>query len=210
MSTMNLHAQVAEADVNRVKVGQKAEITVYAYSQTQTDYKPVGKVVQIRLLPPQQPGAAAGAVYYDAVIEVANQRDPDKAWMLLPAMTATVDIIKEVHHNVWKIPKPALELQQMDEHYLTPEARAKLARIERGWDKVWILRDNKPYPIFVRLTSGSGEPGISDTQYREVSEWDKEIAPTLKPGDPKTYPQTITSVPPVRKGGFLDSLKFKI
>jgi HlyD family secretion protein len=208
MSTMNLHAQIAEADVNRVKVGQKAEISVYAYSQT--DYKPAGKVVQIRLLPPQQPGAAAGAVYYDAVIDVPNQRDPDKAWMLLPAMTATVDIIRDVHHNVWKIPKAALELPQMDEHYLTPEARAQLATIPPGWDKVWILKDNKPWPIFVRLKSGSGEPGISDNQYREVSEWHKEIAPMLKPGDPKTYPHVITNVPPVRKGGFLDSLKFKI
>lgn len=207
MSKMHLHAQVAEGDVSRVRVGQKANISVYAYSQT--DYKPTGTVKEIRLLPPQNPATAAGAVFYDTVIEVDNQRDPDKAWMLLPGMTADVQIIRRVDQNVWKMPIAALNLT-LDEHYQSPEARAKLARIPSGWDKVWIVRNNRPWPIFVLLKRESGEPGTSNEGFQEVTKWDPEIASELKPGEPSTYPDVIIGAPPVKKSGFLDQLKFKI
>ena len=71
------------------------------------DNEPVfsAKVEDIRLTPIN----AHGAVFYEAIIEVKNEQDPDThEWRLRPGMTASVDIIRREHEKVWKVPTAAL------------------------------------------------------------------------------------------------------
>jgi HlyD family secretion protein len=208
---LEVHAQVAEGDISRIEVGQPAEFTVYAYSDSNTKFK--GTVRQVRSMP----NNVHGAVYYDTIVTVENDRDPrTKNWMLRPGMTAAVDVVTRRHDNVWKIPLTALSFQ-LDEHYQTPAARAQLAdwptrhNSSEDWKPVWVLNnEHKPWPVFVRVggsyASGTyaSQTGIRDGQSVEVLEWDPELEVKPKANDAKTYPQLIINAPPVHKPGIFD------
>jgi HlyD family secretion protein len=202
---MHVHAQVSENDIGKVRQGLSATFTVYAYTEDEARF--AGRVLEIR-----QPTNVHGAVFYDTVIDVANQRDPKtKEWRLRPGMTAAVDIILRKHANIWKVPTAALSLQ-LDEHYQTEAARARLADWQGrndhdDWKPVWILdSQGKPWPIFVRISgrNPSGETGIEDGQYGEILEWEPQWDSKPNPSDRATYVQVITAAPVVRKRGFIE------
>lgn len=239
LARVQLHTQVAESDIGRVRLGQRARFTVYAYSDS--DYHPEGLVAEIRQLPTPALGAMAqSAIYYDAVIDVTNEprsgdsavahetkiggavgvdgpRPPrpaarDQGWKLMPGMSANVDIILRVHHDVWKVQTAALGFQ-LDDTYQTERAKQKLKEWEKKiqWQPVWTLgNDHKPWPVFVRLggTDGNQEAGIGDARFREVLEWEPGMRPD--PNDPAAWPRVITVAPPVKKSGLFDQLKLKI
>jgi RND family efflux transporter MFP subunit len=236
LSRMQVLAQVAEGDLSKVRDGLPASFTVYAYADTNDRFE--GKVKEVRYLP----NSVQGAVFYTTVITVANRRmpaagpdwkqagdvvaaarhgplnvlpwlqpRPDAPWMLRPGMTATVDVLVRRHEKVWKVPTAALNFQ-LDEHYQTEAAKAKLerwqARSDRDeWKVIWVLgAQNKPWPMFVRVGGAgpNGESGIKDGQFAEALEWDLELAPKLNAKDPRTFPKVITSAPPATKPGLLD------
>jgi HlyD family secretion protein len=218
LSRLKISAQIAESDVGKVRAGLEAKFTVYAYPDAEFH----GRVDQVRDTPTSIPTAASplslmesaarqGAVYYTAVIEAPNRRDPKSGdWLLRPGMTATVEIRRHVHNDVWKIQAQALNFQP-DEQLLTDEARAKLARWQEhpnhaDWRAAWIVRENKPWPIFVRIggANAGGEPGINDGQYHEVLEWDPELEPRPQSGEPSTHPRFIIQVQPPKKSGLFD------
>ena len=74
---MQIDANVDEADIGRVQMGQRVEFTVDAYP----DERFRGKVVQIRL----QPIVSQNVVTYDTVVQVANDE-----LLLRPGMTANI------------------------------------------------------------------------------------------------------------------------
>lgn len=202
---MHVHAQVSENDIGKVRQGLRATFTVYAYAEEEARFE--GQVLEIR-----QPSNVHGAVFYDTVIDVANQRDPKTGeWKLRPGMTAAVDIILRKHTNVWKVPTPALSLQ-LDEHYQTEAARAKLAEWQNrsdheDWRPVWLLdAQGKPWPIFVRIggRNAGGETGIEDGQYVEVLAWDPQLDWKPDPKNRSTYPPLITGAPAFKKRGFIE------
>ncbi len=217
MERMRLHAQVAESDIGRVKLGQKAKLSVSAYGDT--DYQPEGVVVEIK----QKPTMVQSAVFYDVLIEVPNEprnesvKDGRKIWKLMPGMTASVDIIQRTHPHVWKVKTAALNFQ-LDEHYQTDAARQKLKKWDERpdknlWQPVWVMgKDHKPWPLFLRLggTNSSGETAIGDAQFREILEWDPDLSPPPNEKDDKTYPRVITAAPPVKKTGLFDQFKLKV
>jgi HlyD family secretion protein len=211
MGSVDVHAQVMEADIGKVLRGQRATFTVYAHGD---DVKFEGKVREIHMLPVSVQGTA---VFYDTVIDSKNRRDPrSREWMLLPGMTASVDVVRREHHQVWKMPVAALDFQ-LDEAYQTPEAKQKIKEWQNkpgreDWQTVWVVRDDKPWPLFIRTggRNAAGETGISDGKYREVLDWDPDLAKKPNPQDKATWPQAIIAAPPVHKGGFLDQpTKFK-
>jgi len=118
-----------------------------------------------------------------------------------------VDIIRRAHDPVWKLPTAAVNFQP-DPSVQTEAARAKLARWQnsperKDWRAVWVLgQDNRPWPLFVRLEGqgAHGEPGIQDSQFSEVLEWDPELKPP-DPGNPSGYPQVVIGMIVPRKGG---------
>jgi HlyD family secretion protein len=220
LGRMQVNAQVAEADISKVRVGLPATFTVQAYSDSNEDFH--GKVESIREMPtsaaPSVVAAAGGAVFYGTIIDVTNRRLPGSKdeWMLRPGMTATVDIRRRQHDNVWKVPAAAAGFQ-LDEYFQTPQAKQKLAELQKrqdrdDWKWVWVFKDKKPWPIFVRTggKNAAGESGIADGQSYEVLEWDPQLEPTPSANKPASVPQVIIAAPPAHKPGFFESNKLKL
>jgi HlyD family secretion protein len=212
LDPMQVKAQVAEGDVAKITRGQTARFTVSGTEDNVPAFE--GKVEDYRLLPINE----RGAVFYDVIIDVANQRDPATGeWRLRPGQTATVDIVRRVHDPVWKVPASALSFQPA-ESWLTEAAKAKLAHWQNvkdhdQWKPVWVVdSDGKPWPIFIRVggRNASGETGIQDAQATEVLEWDPELSPKPDPNRPETIPQLIIGVPPPAKGGLFHAPKIML
>jgi HlyD family secretion protein len=97
-SKMQVLAAVAEGDISRVKRGNKTRFTVQAYS----DKTFGGAVSEIYL----QPSIVQNVVNYLVVIDVNN-----KEGLLLPGMTATIDIITDSRTNILKVPNSVLKFR---------------------------------------------------------------------------------------------------
>jgi HlyD family secretion protein len=203
LGQIEVHTQVNEADIGSVRKGQEASFTVTAYSEEDRRFH--GKVKEIRPMPTN----VQGAVYYNTVIEVKNQKDPTtNEWQLRPGMTASVDIVRREHKNVWKVPTAALNLQ-LDPLYQSDAARAHLAewsqrKDHEDWKPIWTWdrERGRLWPIFVRIggRNKAGETGIKDNQFNEVLEWE----PGREPAAGSAGPQVITNAPPARKPGLFD------
>lgn len=209
LKEMQVLVQIAEADIGRVTKGQEAEFTVRAYE----DLHFPAKVGDSR----QMPTSEHGVVFYQVVLDVQNQWDKAAGtWRLLPGMTASVDIIRRTHKDVWKVPSTAVDFQ-LDEAYQSREARAKIdswyqTHNHDEWKPLWVIHEHKPYPMFVRIggKNAQGDPGIQDAQSYEALEWDPELQATLNPKDPATYPRVIVGAPPAKGSGLfnLPNIKF--
>jgi HlyD family secretion protein len=206
MERMRVAVQVAEGDVNKIRRGLEAAFTVPG-GDGDVAFK--GAVEDIRLVPTSD----RGAVFYQVIVDVRNQRDPVGGdWRLRPGLTASVDLVRRVHDPVWKVPSAALNFQP-DPATLTEAARARLAAPpDARWKAVWVLgTDDRPWPLFVRLggADARGEPGVQDAQASEVLEWEPGLrAPD--PKDPAGYPRVIIAGPPPKKSGLFGapSIKF--
>ena len=95
LAKMQIDANVSEADVGGVEIGQDVNFTVDAFPYRTF----LGKVIQVR----NAPTTVQNVVTYDAVIEVAN---PDLK--LKPGMTANVSIVVARRENVLRIPNSVL------------------------------------------------------------------------------------------------------
>lgn len=82
LKKMQVEADVDEADIGQVKIGQKVEFTVDAYPDLTFD----GRVNQIRM----QPTVTSNVVTYTVIVEAPN---PDEK--LFPGMTANITVITQ-------------------------------------------------------------------------------------------------------------------
>ena len=104
-----------------------------------------------------------GAVYYDAVITVQNRKDPTtQDWQLRPGMTASVDIVRYEHKNVWRVPTGAFNFT-LEEAYQSESAKARVAEWKqrpdaKDWQTLWTwdLSTQRPQPLMVRLNPKKG------------------------------------------------------
>lgn len=143
LTKMQIDANVDEADIGRIKVGQPVDFTVDAYPDTA--FK--GTVSQIR----NAPIAVQNVVTYDVVIKVDNREAK-----LKPGMTANVSIIISSKNDVLKVPNAALRFR-VSEKIPGGEQR-------KGTEKghgIWTLENGKPKRLAVST-------GISDGNYTEV------------------------------------------
>jgi len=210
LSRVRVHAQVAEADVNKVVRGQEATFTVSG-----GDGEPAftARVEEVRLTPI----TAHGAVFYEVLLDAANRRNPDSGeWYLRPGQTATVDIVRRPREAAWKVPLAALNFQP-EESEKTEAAKAKLARWKErkdaeAWKPVWVLgADHKPWPVFVKVgVAGQPDAAVQDAQFSEVLAWDPELTPTPRGDDPQSFPQVITAWQPPKKHGLFTTPKIKL
>ena len=211
LGRMRVEAQAAEGDVHKITRGMPVEFTA---SNAGDGVVFRGRVEDVRLTPVSE----RGAVFYDVVIDAANQRDPaTNEWRLRPGLTASVDVQLRVHDKAWKLPAAALSFP-MDAAAQTDAARARLARWQAmpdrdDWRPVWVVgADSRPQPVLVRTggRDARGEPGVQDPQFVEVLEWDPELQPRPAGGDPATYPHVIIGMPPARHGGLFNAPKIKL
>ena len=101
LSEMRIDTSFAEADIGGIREGQKARFTVDAFPNRQF----TGEVQQIRLNPTNQ----QNVVTYNVRINVAN---PDE--VLLPGMTAYVNIGVQKREGVLLVPNAALRFKPAD------------------------------------------------------------------------------------------------
>ena len=164
LTRMQVDTNVDEADIGRIRVGQRATFTVDSFP-TQTFS---GEVTQIR----KAPQVVQNVVTYIVVIAVQNPEGK-----LLPGMTANVRVVVEEKPSVLKIPNAALRFrpqtaagdaerpqrQRPGGAQGTRPGRPQAVQ-ERGGlqGRVWIVGpDGNPKPITVQL-------GITDGSFTEV------------------------------------------
>jgi multidrug efflux pump subunit AcrA (membrane-fusion protein) len=206
LAHMEAHAQVSEGDVNKVRKGLAALFTIGGFNEEDVEFR--GVVREIRPLA----NNVKGAVFYDTVIELDNQKDPASGeWRLRPGMTVSIDIVRREHKDVWKIPSQALNFK-MDDAYFTPAIRARLDDWKKRPDAdqwitlwTWNQTNRSIWPLFVRIlgTNAAGEPGLKDSEGNEVLEWESE--------SPQHPPRLIIGAPPAKAPGMFDSpANFKV
>lgn len=158
LSKMQIDSSFAEADIGNIKVGQRAKFSVDAFPNRSFE----GKVKQLRL----NPTVTSNVVTYDVVISVDN---PEK--ILLPGMTAYVNIMVAKHDNVLLAPNAALRFKpKLDEGQTDKATRSggqgrgkkKPGQDNIGSGKIYIIKDGKPSPVRVNV-------GISDGRFTEIT-----------------------------------------
>ena len=118
ITKMNISADVSEADIGQVQIGQTVDFTVDAFP----DEVFTGTVNQVR----KAPLTTANVVTYESIISVAN---PEQK--LFPGMTADVSILTAQRTNILKIPNTALRYTPPDGAQFEGTPPAKLQRNQR-------------------------------------------------------------------------------
>ena len=156
LTKMQIEAAVAEADVAKVRVGQRVTFTVDAYGSRSFD----GFVRQVRL----NPTSLQNVVTYTVIVAVAN---PDGA--LLPGMTANASFLVSEHASALLIPNAALSYKPAD--YVPPKRRAGAAKtLDPAAVTVFVLENGAPAARRIRI-------GASDADASEI------LAGPLRAGD---------------------------
>jgi HlyD family secretion protein len=137
LKRMQIDTSVAEADVGGIRLNQDVNFTVDAFP----DRVFQGKVFRIRL----DSKVLQNVVTYDVVISVDNPEE-----ILLPGMTAFVNIVIDKKNGVLKLPLAALKFRPDEEAASQPGKH------------VYRLENNKPVAVPVQI-------GISDGKYAELT-----------------------------------------
>jgi HlyD family secretion protein len=156
LTKLQIHSNFAEADIGQIRVGQKAQFSVDAYPTRKFD----AVVEQIRLNPTVQ----QNVVTYDVVLDVDNPE-----LILLPGMTAYVNISVAEKNDALRIPSAALRYkptQESTQKSDQPRGRKSDSPVR----KVYVLRDEQAVPVTI-------VPGINDNRFTEV------ISGGIKEGD---------------------------
>lgn len=211
LTKMQVQANVDEADIGKVQVGQEVKFSVDAYAETPF----LGIVSQIRLASV----TVQNVVNYTVIIDV-----PNPELKLMPGMTATVTILVTRKENVLRVPTVALRFQppaeqieerkdsssQQEDSARTERRRQFTQRIqeggggqssrqgggERAMARLWVQGKNK------KLTSILIRPGIVDGTYTEILRGHVEEGQEIVVGALTQRPTTTaTPLSPMGGGG---------
>lgn len=128
LTKMQVVANVDEADIGRVKEGEKVTFTVDAYP----DDTFVGSVKQVRLLAVTN----SNVVTYSVVIDA-----PNPELKLKPGLTASITAFTNTADNVLTIPARALRF--------TPDSTLVKSVPEKGKPTVWVMENGQINPVSV-------------------------------------------------------------
>ena len=156
LSKMQIDSSFAEADVGSIKVGQPVQFTVDAFP----DRTFRATVKQVRL----NPTTVQNVVTYDVVVAVDN---PDQ--ILMPGMTAYVNVQVAQHKGVLAVPNAALRYRPADAAEVVVRGKPQ-ARAEARSGTVYVLEGRQLRAVPVQT-------GISDGRVTEI------VAGDLKLGD---------------------------
>jgi HlyD family secretion protein len=156
LSMMQLEVDVDEADVGQVKEGQTANFSVDAYPQRRFD----AQLISLR----NSPKSANGVVTYQGVLSVDN-----RAMLLRPGLTATVDILVSDAKDALLVPNGALRFTPTAKDSPIPVLQP--SRNGQLMGRVWVLEANKPVARDLRI-------GRTDGHNTEV------LSGNLKAGEP--------------------------
>ena len=157
LTKMQIDSNFAEADIGSLKVGQPVRFTVDAFPERSFS----AAVRQIRLNPIIQ----QNVVTYDVVVAVDN---PEQ--ILMPGMTAYVNIVVGERKNVLLVPNAALRFKPQEAQEKTPPSKPRQGEQGGTIGTVYVLKDNRLQAVQIRI-------GISDNRFTEV------VSGDLKAGD---------------------------
>ncbi|TWJ13544.1 efflux RND transporter periplasmic adaptor subunit [Geobacter argillaceus] len=148
LTKMQIEVSVDEADISRVRLGQKASFNVDAYPEQIF----AGKVVQVR----SAPIITQNVVTYVVVVNVDNAE-----LKLKPGMTANVNIEVARKDDVLKLPPAALRFKQKLKEGEAKESRQGATgngkpqgRRDKG-QQVYVLKEGKPVAVPVKTGIGN-------------------------------------------------------
>jgi len=153
LTKMEINSSFAEADIGNIKVGQKAKFNVDAYPNRSFE----GIVKQVRL----NPTITSNVVTYNVVVSVDN---PDL--ILMPGMTAYVNIAVATYVNVLLAPNSALRFkpsaEEQENEAGKPRPTRKQVSADKPMGKIYILQQGQLQPIPVEL-------GITDGRSTQIT-----------------------------------------
>ena len=144
---MEVHANIDEADIGRIRLGQQTSFTVDAYPGREF----AGTVTQIR----KAPQLIENVVTYTVVLSTQN---PDLA--LLPGMTAIVRIMVDRAKNVLRIPNAAFRFEPPHAGGTTAAAAGEVPAAGKG-AVVWVPGDDN-VPVAVRVALGRSNESATE------------------------------------------------
>lgn len=157
LKKMQIDSSFAEADIGNIRESQNVRFTVDAFPNRFFR----GKVRQVRLNPTTQ----QNVVTYDVVVAVDN---PEQ--ILMPGMTAYVNIIVAQRKQVVLVPNAALRFKPQDVALKGEKRKGKEDKRDGAAGTVHVLENNQLKPITVAT-------GITDNRFTEV------LSRDLKAGD---------------------------
>lgn len=161
LSKMELQISIDEADIGKIKTGQKASFSVDAYPDTTFDTT----IRQVRI----NSEVLESVVTYKAIMEVDN-----KDLLLKPGMSVDADIVTKTLKNVFIVKRSALLFIPVK-----PESQSFFG--ERRDEKievdpkphVWILEDGLPKKVNVKVLGNNGP--LSAIESSDLKEGQKII-----------------------------------
>lgn len=167
LAKMQVQADVGEADIGQVKVGQDVNFTVDAYP----DEVFTGVVQQVRL----QPVIIQNVVNYVVIVNAANPQ-----LKLIPGLTANVNILVQERKGILKVPSNAISFVPPKE-YLEDSSTQLPDSVKQKWEQkiiqgnqkiirkdidptmvyIWVKKNNAVFPKRVKK-------GFSDGVYTEI------------------------------------------
>jgi HlyD family secretion protein len=173
LAKMDLHVNIDEADIGKVREGQNATFSVSAYPNRTFR----AQITQARY----GSTTTSGVVTYETVLKVDNR---DLA--LRPGMTATADITVQEIADALLVPNAALRFTPVVQETTAPSGGSLVSKLlprppqpkqnnkgpdqDKKQQKVWILQDGKPTAIelttgasngmLTEVKSGNIEPGL--------------------------------------------------
>jgi HlyD family secretion protein len=151
LTEMQVEASVDEADIGRVKVGQRVEFTVDAYPELNFD----GQVTQIRL----QPVERSNVITYTVIIDAPNDE-----LKLMPGMTANISFYVMEQKGIVLMPAEALSFipdPVSMKAYLELHPGVEVKMPGEPGRYIWVKRGDIIEPVNVEL-------GDTDELYYEV------------------------------------------
>ncbi|MBI3343831.1 MAG: efflux RND transporter periplasmic adaptor subunit [Gammaproteobacteria bacterium] len=145
---MQIDSSFAEADIGNIKEDQAVRFTVDAFPNKSFE----GTVKQVRLNPTTQ----QNVVTYNVVVSVDN---PEQ--ILMPGMTAYVNIIVAQRKNALLVPNAALRFKPQDTAAQGERRKGKENKREGAAGTVYVLENNQLKPV-------NTATGITDNRYTEV------------------------------------------
>ena len=174
LSEMRIDSSFAEADIGKIKEGQKVRFTVDAFPNRNF----TGEVQQIRL----NPTTTQNVVTYNVRVSLEN---PDQ--ILLPGMTAYVSIGVASRSDVLLVPNAALRFKPADIEKSAEKAASEAKRNGEGRGK---KRDSSSGTVYVvdgkELRPVSIQIGITDNRNTEVISGDLKAGERVVIGDNPT------------------------
>lgn len=142
LDNMQVIADVDEADIGQVKVGQRVTFSVDAYPDDVFN----GKVTQVRLNPTEE----SNVITYEVVVSADNADHK-----LIPGLTANIAIYTAESQNALIVPASALKFspKDIDDESLPQKAQDAPADAKAV---VWTVRGGKLYPVAVTTGTNNG------------------------------------------------------